>query len=241
MKVVFSLAILLLPLTTAVADDAKSLDSFVAEFNADALKAKEKYLFKKVTLEIEIKKADPDEAKHNYFAVLTNPPKNSQVVFHLVKSYRPGDTLVIAGTLKQSTWDKDEKRLFFDGCEVVQEVQVQPPMYTSTALLDKYLKNPKKVSEEFVGKPVDIKGVVRFVKLNSAILEYVPDTDSRGRVRHDVHGFEFLGRALLTVKFSDDTIRKVDLKKGMTIEARGVVESMQAGAIVVKDAQLLNK
>lgn len=242
MKSLLTLALLCLPLSAAVADEGmRSLDSFINEFKNDPVAAKEKYKGKKFTFQIEVQKRVTDSNKVYHQAVIADPPKNSHVVFKLPKSYRATDKLVVSGTLKHSTWEKDEKWMFFEPCDVEKEIQVLPALYDSTTLLQKYLASQKKVAEDMVGKPIDIKGVVRFMRSNHAILEYVPSTDAKGKVLKDKKGFELLGRALVTVKFTDGSPSKVDMKKGMEIEARGVVEEMKAGAILIKDAQLMNK
>ena len=57
----------------------------------------------------------------------------------------------------------------------------------------------------------------------------------------DKQGYQKLGRALVTVTFVDAAVKKASLERGMEVEIRGVVDTMQAGAITIRDAHLLNK
>jgi hypothetical protein len=239
MRALFSLTLLLIPFA-ARGEETRTLANFLSEFRTDPVGAKEKYRGKKVSLEFEVLKR-VTEGKRVYYQAALPDAKNARVLFRLDKTYRPTDKLIVTATLKSSTFDKDEKWMYFDPCEVAKEVRVLPPLYTSLELLKKYDAAPKKVAEEMIGKPVEIKGVVRFVKTTSAILEYAPATDATGKIVTDRQGFQKLGRALVTLNFSDGTVKKASLDKGMEIEARGIIESMQAGAIVIRDAKLLNK
>src|SRR5262249_12031018 len=127
-----------------------------------------------------------------------------------------------------------------DPVSVDKELEVLPPLWDSTTLLNHYVKSPKKVSEEMEGKTIDIRGTVRFVTdyHREVVLEYVPRTDARGRIEHDFEGRELLGRSLVTVHSNDDTVSKNKIARGTSIEPRGVIGEMKAGAILIKNATL---
>jgi hypothetical protein len=234
-------AVFVLSSAVAFAEEQRNVNDLLNEFKADASAAKANYRGKKITFEIEVEKRVTEGGKTYYQAVAGNAAKNARVLFRLAKTYRATDKLVVTATLKGVTWQADQKVLFFDPAEVDKELRLLPPFYTSSDLLKKYEGAPQKTADEMVGKSIDIKGVVRFVKGTGVVLEFTPLTDAKGRVTTDKQGFEKLGRALVTVNFSDGSVKKASLARGVEIEARGVVDTMQSGAITLRDAHLLTK
>src|SRR5262245_28927569 len=122
MRALLPLTLLLVPVI-ARGDEARPLGSFLSEFRADAVGAKEKYRGKAVTLEIELQKRVTEGKKVYYQAVVSDAPKNSKVLFRIDKTYRPGDKIVVSASLKSSTWEKDEKWMYFEPCEVAKELK----------------------------------------------------------------------------------------------------------------------
>jgi hypothetical protein len=240
MRALLFSAIALLP-TAVWADDRHDINQILSEFKADSTVARAKYRGKSITLEIEVAKRVTEGNKTYYQASTTDGVKGSRVLFRLAKTYRPTDKLIVAATLKSATWQAEDHTLYFDPADVEKEVRVLPPLFTSNELLKKYDGSPKKTADEMVGKSVEIKGTVRFVKGTGVILEFAPLTDAKGRVVTDKQGFEKLGRALVTVNFSDGSVKKASLAKGVDVEVRGVIDSMQSGVIVIRDAHLLSK
>jgi hypothetical protein len=231
--------------TARAADQIKvDVKDLITEFDKDAKEAREKYAGKQLSFEITVLSPSHIEDGKRWTTVKGGPTggKNlpNGIFVRLVNHYRATDQLVVSGTLKSIVWTSDSKRLMFDPCSVEKEIEVLPPIFEATKFLADYVKSPKKMAEKFDGKKVQLKGTVYFTRSgHDLILCYTPRLDGKGRIEKDLRGYDLLGRALLTVKFSDDTVRKLNPNRGTGVEIEGTVTEMKAGAIIISDAKML--
>lgn len=232
------------PGAKAQAEETKiSVENLTSEFNKDAKQAKDKYIGKSLQMEVTLQKTDFIEDGKKWAMVKGGPAggKNLRSGFflHLKNQYRSGDQIVVNATLKTAVWTEDSQRLFFDPCTIEKEIEVQPPIFVAEKFLIDYKASPKKMAEKYEGKRVQIKGQVQFVADGGLVLCYAPLLDARGRIVKTSRGYDRLGRALLTVRFSDDTIKKLNPNRGTGIEIEGTVSEMKAGKILITDGKML--
>lgn len=214
-------------------------EEIVAEFNQDPTAARSKYINQSIKLKVEILLRVVDSNKTYHAVQAGELRKSDRVLLRLPKQYRPTDKLIVTAMLKSSTWDRREGRnLVFDPVKVDEEIEVLPPLWNSTQLLQAYLKSQKSFSQQYEGKTIELTGTVNFVANGGVVLDYVPKIDSGGRIHKDATDFRNWGRPLVTVRFDDDSIEKASLKRGVSIEVRGVVEEMKGGAIIISKATL---
>lgn len=220
-----------------------TVEDLMSAFTSNPKEAREKFLGKQLQFETTLQKTDFAEDGKKWAIVKGGPNggKNLQNGFflHLKNQYRSGDQLVVNATLRSAVWNEDNKRLFFDPCTIEKEIDVQPPIFSADKFLADYIRSPKKTSEKYEGKRVQLKGTVYFIADNGLVLCYTPLLDVRGRVMKDYRGFDRLGRALLTVRFADDTVRKLNPNRGTGVELEGTVLEMKAGKIIISDAKML--
>jgi hypothetical protein len=233
------------PATKIVAEETKtSVQDLMSEFDKDPKGTRERFLKKEFQFEVTLSSIDFLEDGKKWAMVKGGPnggkTLKSGIFLHLKKHFRVGDKIEVKGKLKSAVWTETSKRLFFDPCSVEKEIDVKPPYFLATKFLSEYTASPKKMADAHVGKRVQLKGQVQFKADGGLVFCYLPRRDARGRIEKDIHGFDLLGRALLTVRFPDDTVRKLNPNRGTVIEIEGTVSEMKAGKILIVDAKILN-
>jgi hypothetical protein len=229
----------------SAADQIKvDVKDLITEFDKDPKEAREKYAGKQLSFEISVLTPNHIEDGKRWIIVKGGPTggKNlpNGIFVKLANHYRATDQLVVSGTLKTIVWTADSKRLMFDPCSVEKEIEVLPPIFAADKFLADYLKAPKKIAQQYEGKKVQLKGTVQFKRGgHDIVLLYTPLLNAKGQIEKDSLGFDRLGRALLTAKFSDDTVSKLNPNRGTGVELEGTVTEMKSGAIIISDCKMI--